>query len=111
MSGGVKPEYAGVTLLAVTSAITAFSTFVPPLADVRHYNPADDRAGDVRLGEVAAAAMTLGVGAVASSVAGTGVPFAVAVLAAVVFVALYEWALQGKPFGPAGTHHTTGVMS
>ena len=94
----IPAEYAGVTMLSVTSALTAFTTFLPPLSDVRRATDDGDFAADVRMGEVAAALLTMGVGSVASAVSGSGVPFAISVLTAATLVLLYEYTLRGRPF-------------
>lgn len=99
MAGIVPAESVGPTLLAVTSAVSAFTTFLPPLSTVRRATADDPEfAADVRMGELAAALLTMGVGATASAVIGSGVPFAISLFAAAALVALYEYTLQGKPF-------------
>lgn len=97
-TGIIDPQFAGTALLCVTQAVGAFNTFLPSLSEVRKASDAGETAADVRMGEVAAACLTLGIGAVASLVIGNGIPFALSVIAASSLVALYEFTLRGKPF-------------
>jgi hypothetical protein len=99
MTGIVPPEYAGQAMLAVTQSVTLFTAMLPPLVEVRQGSQDDPEfAGDVRTGEAVAALLTVGVGAVASSVVGNAVPFAISVFAAATLVGVYEYTLRGKPF-------------
>ena len=99
MSGAVPTGDAGPALLAVTQSVTVFVAFLPPLSDVRKASMSDTEfVADVRLGEMASAALTVGIGATVGAMIGTGVPFAVSILSAIALVALYEYALRGKPF-------------
>ena len=94
----VDPQASSAALLAMTQAIAAFHTFLPPLADVRKANVADPGvSGDVRVGEVAATALTLGVGAIVSGLTGSNAPMVVAVITAIGLVVLYESTLRSKP--------------
>lgn len=91
------PAVTSAALIAMTQSIAAFQTFLPPLADIRK-GSADDPgfAGDVRLGEVAAAGLTIGVGAIVGSLTGSSVPTVVAVVTAVGLVVLYESTLRAS---------------
>jgi len=87
--------------LAISQAVAAFGTFLPKISDVRVITPESDAGGaaDVRLGEVAAAAVTLSVGAIASSLTGSPVPFTVSLLVSLTLVAIYESTLRSvHPF-------------
>lgn len=109
MAGVVSAEAAGPTLLAATQAITAFSTFLPPISEVRRSSGDPEFAADVRMGEVAAVLLTVGVGVVASSIVGTAVPLAISVFSAVLLVVLYETALNNKPFSPFPVSESSNV--
>jgi hypothetical protein len=95
-----NPEVFGPAMLGVTQGITAFTTLIPPLADIRKADPTDTSfAADVRMGEVAAVAMTMGVGVISSSLTGSAVPAGTAVLMCLVLLCVYETALRGdRPF-------------
>lgn len=100
MSNGAD---ASVSLLAMTQAIGAFTTFLPPLTDVRKGSLSDpDFAADVRVGEVAASALTIGVGAIVSSLTGSPTPTIVAGITALGLVVLYESTLRNG--APHATH-------
>jgi hypothetical protein len=81
----------------MTQAIGAFSTFLPPLADVRKGSATDPEfAADVRVGELAAVALTLGVGVIVSGLTGSVAPTVVAALTGGGLVFLYESTLRSR---------------
>lgn len=87
----------GPAALASGQALTSFATFLPRLSDVRKANAATDTdmTADVRLGEVAATAITIGVGVIASSLSGSPVPMYAAAFVALILIVVYECALRG----------------
>lgn len=89
-------EMVGPASLAISQGMTAFLAFLPRLSDVRKASAADDvgMVGDVRLGEVAATAVCVGVGVITSSLTGSPVPAFVAVLVALTLICIYETALS-----------------
>lgn len=90
-----------VATLAVNQGVSAFTSFLPPISDIRRANPADnpDVAADIRMGEVAAITLTVGIGAVCSSLSGSNVPIVVAVTTSLILIALYESTLRAdRPF-------------
>lgn len=99
----MNPNIFGPASLAMTQGFTAFNAFLPKLTDVRKNNPADnpDFAGDVRLGEIAAAGLTLGMGLMISSLTGSPAPTVVAALLAFGLVFMYESVLRAdRPMEP-----------
>jgi hypothetical protein len=92
----VPPEIIGPTTLALTQGIASFHTFIPSLSDIRKNNPADnpDFAADVRMGEVASVALTVGIGVIASSLTGSSVPALVSLVVALGLVVMYESVLR-----------------
>lgn len=96
------PNMLGPAMLGVTQSISSVGTFLPKLTDVRKADPSDTTfAADVRLGEIAMATVTLGVGIIASSLTGSPVPTWTAVLMCGILIILYEAALRGdRPFEP-----------
>lgn len=89
-------EMFGPAAMAVTQGIVAFNIFLPRITEVRRNNPKDnpDFAADVRTGETAAAAVTLGVGAIASYFTGSPAPVLTAMFIVLVFVFVYESTLR-----------------
>lgn len=84
-----------VATIAITSAMGAFYQMLPPISEVRKRNESDPGfAADVRVGEVAAASIALGIGAVASGLSGSPVPVVVAGITALGLVVLYESVLH-----------------
>jgi hypothetical protein len=99
----VPSDAIGPATLALTQSIGAFQFFLPRLADVRRASTKDnpDIVGDVRMGEVAAGALCLGVGAIVSSMTGSPYPAMVSLVMMLVLVCVYEAALRGDmPFNP-----------
>jgi len=93
----------GPAMLAVTQGMTAFTVFLPKFSDVRAAHPANnpDIAADVRMGEIAATTLTLGIGAMASSLTGSQIPAVTALLTCAVLITLYESTLRAnKPLEP-----------
>lgn len=90
-------EVLGPASLAAGQAISSFTTFLPKLSDVRSSNAAAEpgMVGDVRLGEVAASAVTLGIGIIASSLSGSSIPMYAAAFVALILIVVYETALRG----------------
>jgi hypothetical protein len=99
----VPGELIGPATLAMSQGISAFMTFLPSLAEVRKADPVHDvsMAADVHMGEVAAITLTVGVGAVASSLTGSPVPVMVAVVVSILMLCLYESTLRAdRPMEP-----------
>lgn len=86
----------GVTLISLTQGFAAFTLFAPKLSEVRKAGPADvAMAHDVRMGEIAGTAVTLGVGGIISAATKTNGPLLIAALVSAGFVVLYESTLHG----------------
>ena len=101
-----NPDVFGPASLAVTQGVTAFSTFLPKFSDVRKNHPDDnpDFAGDVRMGEVAAVTVTMGIGLIASSLTASAAPTIVSAITCLILVVLYETTLRSnRPLEPKGT--------
>lgn len=93
----------GPAALAAGQSLSTFSTFLPRLSDVRKASRDDtDMVGDVRLGEVAACAVSIGIGVIASSLSGSPIPMYAAAFIAVILIVVYEAALNGTDlFSPS----------
>lgn len=96
----------GPAMLSVTSGIQAFTTLLPKLSEVRKADPVSnpDIAADVRMGEIGASALTMGVGLIASSLTQNPLPAITGLVMAVILIAVYESALRAdKPFEHASS--------
>lgn len=95
----VDPGILGPATLAISQGFTAFSQFMPKLSDVRRADPKADTgtAEDVRIGEIAAVSVTIGMGIIMSSLTGSPVPAFVAVIVSIGLVMLYESTLRRNP--------------
>lgn len=86
------------SILAMTQAIGTFTTFLPPLTEVRRKSmDSPSFVMDVRVGEIAAAGLTIGVGAMISSLTKTTTPTLVAAVTAAGMILLYEMTLRATP--------------
>ena len=86
----------GPTTLALTSAISSFTQFLPNMAEIRKNDPVHNPefAADVRMGELAAVTITMGVGVIVSSLTGHPAPTYVALVSCLGLIMLYESALR-----------------
>lgn len=91
----MSPEMLGPAMISVSQAIGQFNTFLPNFSDIRKADPSDKEfVADVRMGEIAAAAITIGVGAIVSSFTQSPVPITVATLMVLFLIMLYESTLR-----------------
>lgn len=101
----MNPDMFGPASLAIAQGVTAFNVFLPKITDIRKANPADnpDFAADVRIGEVAAVTVTMGIGLIASSLTRNSVPALVSGLVCLILIFLYESVLRAdRPLEPKG---------
>lgn len=97
----VDPSIIGPSLQAATTGFSAFNTFLPDLTKIREANPEFDveLVANVRMGEVAAAGVVLGIGAITSALTGDPTPALVAAVVTIALVFLYEMVLRSeRPF-------------
>lgn len=93
----VDPAILGVAMTAVGTAANAFNSYLPRLSEVRRSHITDPgMVGDVRMGEVAAITVTIGVGVLASALTDSPMPAFTAAIMAVILVLIYETALKGE---------------
>ena len=81
-----------LSMFAGIEGVSAFKSFLPSLAEVRRGD--SETKIDVRIGEIAACAITLTVGVLISTLENTATPVAIAVAICVVMVAIYETVLR-----------------
>jgi hypothetical protein len=88
----------GPTTMGLTQSISLFQGFLPKFNDIRKEDPTHnpDFVQDVRMGELAAALLTLGIGAVMSSLTGTPYPALISLVSCLGLIALYETALRSN---------------
>lgn len=99
----MDPSAIGPSMQAVTTALTAFNTFLPDLAEIRKADPQIDfdTVAHLRLGEVAAGGIVIGLGAIASALTKEPAPAMIALIAAAGMIFLYEMTLRAHtPFVP-----------
>lgn len=94
----MDPNILGPATLAVTQGFSLFANFLPPFSEIYAKDPVGDPdfAMSVRKGELAAALLTLGLGALTSALTGSNIPALIAALACAGLIAVYEMALRGE---------------
>lgn len=90
-----------VSLLCITTAIATFTTVMPDISEVRKASKDSDLVNDVRVGEVSASVLMVGIGLVASSLTKSPVPAMFTIVAVVLLVLVYETVLQADLRGIA----------
>lgn len=91
----VSPETIGPATLALTQSVGLFQTFLPKFSEIQRGSISDTGlASDVRMGELAASTLALGIGAMTSSLVGSPVPMLISVVSIVGLITLYETALR-----------------
>lgn len=91
----VNNQSASAILLSVSQSVVVFTALLPPFAEVRKADKTDqDMMNDVRLGELAASALVIGIGMIASGVAGSPAPVLASAVCAVALVGMYEGVLR-----------------
>jgi hypothetical protein len=94
-----NPDIFGPSTLVLGQTVTAFQAFLPNFTEIRAAHPSTnpELAADVRMGEIAAGSLTIGVGIIASSLTGSPAPLVVGIITAGILVTLYESALNADP--------------
>ncbi len=94
----IDPGLIGPTTMGLTQSISLFQGFLPKFNDIRKEDPVNnpDFVSDVRMGELAAALLTIGIGAIMSSLTGTPYPAMVSLISALGLIVLYETALRAN---------------
>jgi len=97
-----NPNMFGPASMVLSQTISSFQSMLPTISSVRKASPDDpDMAGDVRLGEIAASALSIGVGAIASSLLGDPLPVLISSFIALTLIIIYEQALRrNRPMDP-----------
>jgi hypothetical protein len=88
------PNILGAATIGLTQGLSSAQAFLPKLSDVRK-GASPELIGDVRMGEVATAIVTIGIGAIVSSLTGSPIPTFVSALIVLGIILLYEAALRG----------------
>jgi hypothetical protein len=93
-----NPDMFGPATFAVGQSVTAFISFLPKFSEVRQKSPRDDPdfAADVRMGEIAAVTVSMGIGTISSSITGSPIPIVVTLLVCLILVTLYESTLSAN---------------
>lgn len=88
--------YAAATV-SLGQTVVAYTYFLPRLSEVRRSEPGDElMRGDVRLGQIASAALSGGIGALLSWMTGSPTPMYVAAFVALIIGIVYQYAMMGE---------------
>ncbi len=93
----MSENVASSTLLVVTASLTAFTSLLPQFSEVRKATGQADLTNDVRMGEIAAFGLVVGIGLTATSLTKSPVPAMVGIISAVALVVMYESVLSATP--------------
>lgn len=85
-----------LALTSATQASNSFPMYMPKFSEIRQAKPDDPIAADVRLGEIAAITITLGIGVIASYLSSSSVPAIAGAVMCAILVGLYEYALSAR---------------
>lgn len=100
-------------VMALTQGISIFTNFLPPLSEVRRNDPSvnPEFAADVRVGEMAAVGLTVGIGAVSAALSKSNTPIVIALVTAVGLILIYESTLRAdRPGEKASSSATLAVV-
>ena len=94
----VDPGIIGPATMSITQSLSLFQGFLPRFTDIRKENPLGNPefVKDVRMGELAASLLTIGIGAMMSALTGSSVPAVLALITVIGLVTLYESALKSN---------------
>lgn len=85
----------GVSVTVASMMMSGFTSFLPTLREVRQAAPNDPTmVNDVRHGQIAAGILALGVGALMAWLSESAVPIYTAIMATILYAAIYELALR-----------------
>lgn len=84
-------------LFPASMSLGAFGMMMPKLSDVRAAGPGSSTAADLRMGEFAAAAIVLAIGAIVTVYGGNKGAIKVALIIVVLMAVIYEIALRIDP--------------
>lgn len=93
------PDQAGYAAATVSlgQTVIAYTYFLPRLSEVRRAEPDDElMRGDVRLGQIASAALSGGIGAMLSYMTQSPMPMYVAAFIALIIGITYQYAMMGE---------------
>jgi hypothetical protein len=92
----VKAADVGVILLVAAEAPQAYSAFLPSIMTIRTFVGDDGAVADIRQGELFGTAFVGLIAISGSLLTESPWPLVVGILTAIVMVAIYEYALQGR---------------
>lgn len=97
----MDPNVIGPATLAITQSFTAFNALLPKFGDIHDKHPSTSPAfaDEVRMGEIAASALSIGIGLIVSSLTRSSVPVTVSVIMALGLVTMYEKVLRSNSLG------------
>lgn len=88
---------AGISVTVAGMMMSGFTTFLPPLREIRQATPGDaTMRHDVRYGQCAAGTLAVGVGGLMSWLTGSSTPIYIAIFTTLLYAAIYEMALRDE---------------
>lgn len=99
----VDPGLLGPATLGITQGVSVFMTLLPNISTVRKSDPYNNPevAADVRVGEIAASAINIGIGVIVTNLTGSPVPVVVSAIVSLILICLYESVLRSESLAHA----------
>lgn len=96
------PTAVAAASIAVGQTVAGYQFFMPRLSDVRKADPNEpDMRGDVLIGQLAASALSIGIGATFTVLTGSKIPLWVSIFTALIIAGAYQYALSQTGHGNA----------
>lgn len=87
-----------VSSIAIGQTVSAYQFFLPPLREVRQAGPDDQTmCRDVYVGQVAAGAVSIGVGMMLSFLTGSKLPAFISLFIALIIAGIYHYTMRSQP--------------
>jgi len=88
----------GIATFAIAQGMTSFLAFMPRITDVRKAAKDDESfRADLRVGEMASAVVTIGIGALITALTGNRLPVVISIIMVLTIIGLYESVLRVNP--------------
>lgn len=89
------PGTVAAASVSIGQTVVAYQFFLPRLSEVRRADPGEPgMRGDVLLGQIAAAGLSVGVGGTLTWLTGSPIPLWVTIFTAVIIAAVYQFAMK-----------------
>jgi hypothetical protein len=95
-----KADIVSSSLMGITTSVGLYTAFLPKINEIRKTPPTSDEATSIRMGELAAGALTVAIGMTASTLVKSPYPAALTIASALAMVCMYEMVLNAPATNP-----------